>query len=222
MNNQNVIKKFLNRFELERRKKMKKIVFIVLIISIISCKSNNVKISDYENPQKALLVIDMQIDYIGENGKFTIEENQIENLIGITNKIIDEYYNNNYKVIYLKNIFRKNDFRNRFRNYAAIEGAMGTEIDPRINIVSENIFKKYTPTAFSNNDFELFLIENQINELFLCGVMADQCVYETAISAHNKGYIVNYFSNAVGSLSVKNIRNAIRKLNKKGINIIEY
>jgi nicotinamidase-related amidase len=164
----------------------------------------------------------MQIDYIGENGKFTIEDNQIENLIGLTNTIIDDYYYNNYKVIYLRNIFRKNDFRNIFRNYAAIEGSSGTKIDPGINIVSEYIFDKYTPTAFSNIDFEMFLIENQINELFLCGVMADQCVYETAISAHNKGYIVNYFSNAVGSLSFKNIEKAIRKLEKKGINIIEY
>jgi nicotinamidase-related amidase len=201
---------------------MKKMAFIVLVFSIISCKSNNVRISDYENPKSALLVIDMQIDYIGKDGKFTIENSQIENLIGITNIIIDEYYNNNYKVIYLRNIFRENDFRNRFRNYAAIEGSSGTEIDPRINIVSEYIFNKYTPTAFSNMDFEIFLVENQINELFLCGVMADQCVYETAISAHNKGYIVNYFSNAVGSSSVKNIENAIRKLDKRGVNIIEY
>jgi nicotinamidase-related amidase len=201
---------------------MKKLVFIVFVFSIISCKSNNVRINDYENPKSALLVIDMQIDYIGKNGKFTIENNQIENLIGITNIIIDEYYNNSYKVIYLRNIFRENDFRNRFRNYAAIEGSSGTEIDPRINIVSEYIFDKYTPTAFSNMDFEIFLIENQINELFLCGVMADQCVYQTAISAHNKGYIVNYFSNAVGSSSAKNIEKAIRKLGKRGVNIIKY
>jgi len=201
---------------------MKNIVYIILILSIISCKSNNVRISDYENPKKALLIIDMQIDYIGENGKFTIENNQIENLIGITNNIIDEYYKNNYKIIYIRNIFRENDFKNIFRNYAAIEGSSGIEIDPRINIVSENIFDKYTPTAFSNVDFEIFLVENHINELFLCGVMADQCVYKTAISAYNKGYIVNYFANAVGSLSVKNIEKAIKKLNKKGINIIRY
>jgi nicotinamidase-related amidase len=201
---------------------MRNFVFIVLIFSIISCKSNNVRIGYYENPKKALLVVDMQIDYIGENGKFTIENNQIENLIGITNRIIDEYYKNNYKVIYLRNIFKKNDFRNKFRNYAAIEGSTGTEIDPKINIVSEYIFDKYTPSAFSNVDFENFLIENQINELYLCGVMADQCVYETSISAYNKGYIVNYFSNAVGSLNVKNIENAIRKLKKRGVNIIKY
>jgi nicotinamidase-related amidase len=52
--------------------------------------------------------------------------------------------------------------------------------------------------------------------------MADQCVYETALGAFKRGYIVNYFSNAVGSLSIKNIEKAIVKLRKKGINIIEY
>ena len=52
--------------------------------------------------------------------------------------------------------------------------------------------------------------------------MADECVYETALGAFDRNYIVNYISNAVGSSSVKNIENAIEKLRKKGINIIKY
>lgn len=204
------------------KKEIIKIVLILLVLSIFSCKSNNLRINDYGNPNKALLVIDMQIDYIRENGKFTIENKQIENLINITNKIIDDYYKDNYKIIYLRNIFKETDFKNRFRNYAIIEGSLGIEIDPRINIVSKYVYDKYTPDAFSNINFENFLIENQINELSLCGFMADQCVYRTAISAYNKGYIVNYFENAVGSSNVRNIENAIKKLSKKGINIIKY
>ena len=189
---------------------------------LFSCASNTIKIDTYENPQKALLVMDMQIDYIGENAKFPIEQNQIENLIHITNNIIEEFYQNNYIIIYFRNVFRKNDWKNRFRNYAAIEGTYGVEIDPRINIVSEQIFDKYSPSGFSNTEFTDFLTENQINELYFCGVMADQCVYETALAAFNRGYIVNYFSNAVGSTSVRNIERAISRLRKKGIYIVEF
>jgi nicotinamidase-related amidase len=67
------------------------------------------------------------------------------------------------------------------------------------------------------------LTQNQINELFLCGVMADvnECVGQTALDALNKGYIVNYIGNAVGSLSMKNINKAMDKLKKRGIKIIE-
>jgi len=180
------------------------------------------KISNYDNPQKALLVIDMQIDYIDENGKLPIEKNQINPLIETVNRIIADYNDKDYHIIYFRRIFNKNDIRNLSNHFAAVEGTSGAEIDPRINIVSDNIYDKYAPDAFSNKRFENFLIRNQINELYLCGVMADECVYETAIGAFDRNYKVNYFSNAVGSLSRKNIKNAIKKLSEKGINIVEY
>ena len=52
--------------------------------------------------------------------------------------------------------------------------------------------------------------------------MADECVYATALGGYNRDYKVNYIANAVGSKSIKNIEKAIKKLNKKGINIIQY
>ena len=195
---------------------------VLLVFSVFSCTSNIVEIDSYENPQKALLVIDMQIDYIGENARYPVENSQIDNLIGITNEIIEYSNQNNFTIIYLRRIFRENDWHNIFNNYAAIEGTIGVEIDPRISIVSENIFDKYTASAFSNMDFKNYLIQNQINELYLCGVMAEQCVFETALDAFNEGYIVNYYANAVGSTSIKRIENAVRKLRNRGINILEW
>jgi nicotinamidase-related amidase len=209
---------------LRRRKLMKNFVFMALSFLASSCCSldETITIGHYDNPQKALLVIDMQIDYIDEDGKFPIEKNQINGLIKTVNNIIDDLQGNNFQIIYIRRLFRKNDIGNVFRNFAAIEETAGVEIDPRINVVSDNIFDKYTPSAFSNKRFENFLIRNQINELYVCGVMADECVYETALSAFNSGYIVNYYANAVGSLSKKNIENAVKKLKSKGVNIIEY
>ena len=203
---------------------MKNVFLIVPLFAIISCCSLDeiTKIGDYEYPQKAILVIDMQIDYIDENGKFPIERRQIDNLIETVNNIIVDFNDNDYQIIYIRNIFRKNDIKNIFRNFAVVEGTAGAAIDPRINTVSDNIFDKYTPNAFSNKRFENFLIRNQINELYVCGVMADECVYETALGAFDRNYTVNYISNAVGSSSVKNIENATEKLRNKGINIVEY
>jgi nicotinamidase-related amidase len=201
---------------------MKNIWFILWALLVVSCTSNVVKIDNYKNPQKALLIIDMQIDYISENAKYPIENNQVENLINIINEIIEYFNQNDYTIVYFRNIFKENNWKNIFNNYAAIEGTIGTEIDPRINIVSENVFDKYAASAFSNRDFENYLMQNQINELYLCGIMADQCVYETALDGFNKNYKVNYFSNAVGSTSVKNIEKAVKKLKNKGINIIEF
>ena len=47
------------------------------------------------------------------------------------------------------------------------------------------------------------------------------CIWN-GISANKKGYIVNYYANAVGSTSAGNIEKAIKKLNKKCVNIIHY
>jgi nicotinamidase-related amidase len=203
---------------------MKNLIFMLFSFCAFSCCSldKTIKIDSYDNSQKALLVIDMQIDYIDENGKLPIEKSQINRLIKTVNNIIGDFHGNNYQIIYIRRYFRKNEVKNIFRNFAAIEGTPGAEIDPRINIVSDIIFDKYTPSAFSNKNFENFLIKNQINELYLCGVMADECVYETALSAFNSGYIVKYYANAVGSLSIKNMEKAIIKLKNKGVNIIEY
>jgi nicotinamidase-related amidase len=53
----------------------------------------------------------------------------------------------------------------------------------------------------SNNDPKNLLVQNQINELFLCGVMADvnECVGQTALDALNNSYTVNFFGNAYPS-----------------------
>ena len=185
---------------------MKNMVLVVLLFSLVSCISNDIKIGSYINPQKTLLVIDMQIDYVDKNGRFPIEISQIDNLIETINIIIDDFHRSNYKIVYVRNNFKKNDIKNIFRNYAVIEGTFGVEINPKVSIVSENIFNKYSPSAFSNNDLENYLIHNQINEVFLCGVMADvnECVGQTALDALNRGHMVNYIGNAVVACNIRN------------------
>ena len=174
-----------------------------------------------ENSKKALLVIDLQIDTIDENGKLTIEKSQTKNLITAVNDVIDDFYEKNYTIIYIRHIFKKDDENNKYRNYACIEGTKGVEIDPRIKIVSENIFEKFDASALSNDKLNDYLLEKQINELFLCGVMAEHCIKETALDAKRKKFNVNYISNAVGALNVKDIENVKMELKVNGINIIE-
>jgi len=70
---------------------MKFIGFVIISISLASCASNIKMIDNYKNPQKALLVIDMQIDYIDEHGKLPIEISQINNLVITINNIIGGY-----------------------------------------------------------------------------------------------------------------------------------
>ena len=199
---------------------LKKIILLCLVSMIVmSCSIKQV--ANYNNPQKALLVVDMQLDFLGENAKMPIE-NQVEDLIQTVNCIIDDYNSKGYKIIYINNAFSKYDIANFFRNKASIKGTAGAEIDPRIKIVSENIFEKKRSSAFSNKDFEEYLINNQINELYMTGLMAEGCVYKTAISGLDRKYTINYIENAVGVWKMKNLEPTKEKLNKKGAKVIIY
>ena len=199
---------------------MKKIILLCLVpILVVSCKTQ--QITNYDNPQKALVVMDMQLDMLAENAKLPIENNA-EDLIKIVNQIIDDCNSQGYKIIYIRSTFSKNNIANSFRNKAAIEGTAGIEIDPRIKIVSENIFDKKSSSAFSNKNFENYLIENKINELYIVGLMAEGCVSKTAISGLDKKYTVHFIENAVGVWKMKNFEPTKEKLNKKGAQIITY
>jgi nicotinamidase-related amidase len=171
--------------------KIKKISLLLLLtITIIACKKDDfdgIIIGTYDDPQKALLVMDMQLDALGENAKMPIVKSQIVDLINTVNAIIDDYSEKGYKIIYIKTVFPKNSKEKGF-----IEGTVGIEIDPRVNIVSENIFVKNKSDAFSNKEFESFLISNQVNELYVTGLMAEGCVSTTVVAALKRNYTVYY------------------------------
>ena len=53
---------------------LKKIILLCLVsVMVASCSVK--QIANYDNPQKALMVMDMQLDLIGENAKLPIENN---------------------------------------------------------------------------------------------------------------------------------------------------
>jgi nicotinamidase-related amidase len=131
---------------------LKKIILLCLVpVMVVSCSVQ--QIANYNNSQKALVVMDMQLDLIDENAKMSIENN-VDDLIKTVNDIIDDYNRKGYKIIYIRSVFSKYDIANFFRNKACVEGTTGIEIDTRVQIVSSNIFDKKRSSAFTNKDFE--------------------------------------------------------------------
>ena len=198
---------------------MKKILFLLLLTFPVSACEKEVfdVIGNYSNPQKALLVMDMQLDALGANAKMPIVKSQIEPLINIVNTIIEDYSEKGYKIIYIKTAFPKNSKEKGF-----IEGTAGIEIDPRVRVISENIFVKNKPNAFFNKEFENFLIANQVNELYITGLMAEYCVKATALAALKRNYTVHYIENAVGTQDLKKLESTKNDLKKKGAQILTY
>jgi nicotinamidase-related amidase len=158
------------------------------------------KIDKYSNPQKALLVIDIQEDYTGTAAKPPFPFRDSEKLIAVVNKIIAEAPRKNIVIVYIKQEFAGfwgTIFSRVFAKGTAIKGNPGAEIDKRISLSSDHIFSKPKGDAFANPELGSFLIKNQVNDLYLVGLDAEYCVYATAQGALNRGYTVNIITDSV-------------------------
>jgi nicotinamidase-related amidase len=198
-------------------------VFILFIISTgFSFATKGSIIAKYENPKTALLVLDMQEDFLGENAKMPINKEQIPAIAAVVNSLIDDFEKNGQQIIYVKSEFPKKAIGNRIRHYAAIEGDPGTNIFGKIRISGNAIFSKKEPDAFSNPEFEEYLTSNQVNQLVITGVYANQCVLYTTLGALNRQYLVKFVKNGVGDSSEKEVNKACETVKKKGAEVIEY
>ena len=199
------------------------IVIPLLMISAgCSFETKGSMIPKYESPKTVLLVLDMQEDFLGDNAKMPINKEQIPAITAVVNSLIDEFERNGQQIIYVKSEFPKNALGNRIRHHAAIEGSPGTNIYGKIRISGKAIFSKKEPDAFSNPEFEKYLAANQVSQLVITGVYADQCVLYTTLGALNRKYQVKFVRNGVGSSSEKAVIKACETVKKRGAEVIEY
>jgi nicotinamidase-related amidase len=95
-------------------------------------------------------------------------------------------------------------------------------MEPRIcrwvKVVNGNDFAKNRTDAFSNRQLEQFLIDRQVEEIFLVGLDAAFCVYYTALGALNRGYRVTVVTDAV--LTGRDMTRVLRRYREKGITVM--
>ena len=204
---------------------MKPLVMGITLLILFSGSGVDVKgsiIPECESTKTVLLVMDMQEDFLGEKAKMPIKKEQIPAITAVVNSLIDEFEKNGQQIIYIKSEFPKIALGNRIRHHAAIVGSPGTNIYGKIRISGEIIFSKKKPNAFSNTDFEKYLVDNQVSQLVITGVYADQCVLDTALGALDRKYQVKFVRNGVGSSSEEAVNKACEKVKKRGAEVIEY
>ena len=167
--------------------------------------------------KKALLVIDAQEDFIGEQRnkkKFNYED--VDELVKNINDIIRTYEQNMDEVIYIANVLPNNLFNIKFFGYG-IAGSKGAKFDKRIKIVSENYFEKQVGNAFKNNNLVKFIKDNEISEVELVGVDGVGCVFRTAKGAIEMGLEVTIISDSVGTVNPEKFIKMSMKLKSLGV-----
>ncbi len=129
----------------------------------------------------ALLVIDMQNDYLWENRK-----KQFSYDTASLTASVNELIHHHQLVIYIRHIIQ-NLPTNRFLFGYSIAGTKGAELYSGLDIVSNYCFDKYFGDAFTNRDLRKLLKELNVDTVRLCGLDECGCVTATALGAVRRG-----------------------------------
>ncbi len=142
---------------------------------------------------KALLVIDMQNDYLWDKRKsmFTYDTDK---LVDDVNQAILTYKDKGYDIIYIKHILPKVMWGVGF----SIKGTEGAEIYPGLNLVSELVFEKKHSDTYTAKDFRQHMEKQGYNEVVLCGLDECGCVGATAKGAARTGVKVFMLKDCIG------------------------
>ena len=164
--------------------------------------------------RKALLVIDLQKDYLWEKRKkmFTYDTDK---LVGDVNRLIVSYKEKGYDVIYIKHILPKLLWGIGF----SIKGTEGAELYEELEIVSDLIFEKNRSDAYTAKPFREYMKNQGYKEIAICGVDECGCVGATAKGAVKTGADVVIIENCIGSrfpdAKVRKMRDELNTLGVK-------
>ena len=143
--------------------------------------------------KKALVVIDMQNDYLWENRKkmFTYDT---ESLVANVNEAIDYYRFQGYDIIYIKHILPKLMWGVGF----SIRGTQGAKLYPGVKLVSALFFEKSRSNTFTAREFRRHVKEQGYEEMVLCGLNECGCVGATAKGAVKAGIKTYMLTECIG------------------------
>ena len=168
---------------------------------------------------KALLVIDVQEDNIGEkrHKRFTYENPEL--LIQNINNSIEKYKEKGYEIIYITEVFPKN-LLTKLIIGIFLRGTDGSKTVKGLNIVSKNHFEKIMGNAFSNNKLCKLFAKKNIGKVVLCGFDEAACVSATAKGGLKYSLKVSIIKDSVGTINEKKAKIQREKLKNRGVKYI--
>lgn len=193
--------------------------FLTLILTMkkISIPTTGNKIVKYQNPQKALLVIDVQEGLSGSLAKPPFKYKDTDEKLHNINRAIGEAVDNDMLVVYIRHEFEDTWFFRVITGGIVNSGRPGADMDSRLNVVNNHQYIKRKSDSFSSSELERFLVSNQVDEIYLAGLDAAICVYNTAKGALNRGYKVTVIQDAI--MSIKKLDKTILDYQEYGINL---
>lgn len=170
---------------------------------------------------KALVVIDMLVDFIKPEGALYIGA-MAEDLVPAVKERIEKYRSEGGLVIYLCDRHLEDDAEFAMFPPHGLHGSEGEKIIDELAPKSgERIIYKRRFSAFFGTDLDLTLRDKGVDELELVGVCTNICILYTAASAGMLSYKVTVPKKAVASFDLEAHNFALQEMDKTlGIDII--
>lgn len=146
--------------------------------------------------QRALIVIDVQNDYIG--GQLPIEFPPVEQSLANIGRAMDAARAAGIPVVAVQNVLPAS------APFMAT-GSHGAELHP--SIVGrgwDHYILKNLPSVFANTGLEEWLRERKIDTITIIGYMTHNCDFLTAVYGMHAGFTVEILSDATGSVPYAN------------------
>ena len=147
-------------------------------------------------PRRALIVIDVQNDYVG--GNLPIEFPPIDLSLANIGKAMDAAKAAAIPVVVVHNVLSET-------MPIMARGTHGAELHTTISSRKwDHYVKKDLPSAFSGTGLEEWLRSQQIDTITIVGYMTHNCDFSTVVHAMHAGFSVEFLSDATGSVPYAN------------------
>jgi nicotinamidase-related amidase len=148
----------------------------------------------------AIIVVDIQEDYTGMTAQPPFPYEGSETLISSINTVLETAAAHGCTIVYTTQEFEgllgMIVSRLLFKG-VAIKGHPGTQLDARLNVVSDYHISKSTLNAFANPRLHAVLQEHHVTELYFVGLDAAYCLDKTAKGGVRLGYHVTLLEDCV-------------------------
>lgn len=151
--------------------------------------------------QTALLVIDMQNDFVKEDGSLRVES--AEETIPLIRSLLNEARRNKVKVCYTQDTQIEGDKEFEIWPRHCVEGTRGWEIIDELKPEDgDMIFRKNRYDGFYETNLEHYLSHVwHIENLIITGTVSNICVAHTAASAGLRWYKIIVPANGISALT---------------------
>lgn len=166
-----------------------------------------------EKCHKALLIVDMQNDFVLEGAPLQVPAARdiIDNIAGEIRYAREKLR----PVIYLCDSHQPDDPEFEYWPVHAVRGTPGTQvIDELAPLATDHVVEKSGYSGFFRTRLDKLLNELEIEEVLICGVLTNICVLFTAVDALQRGLRVIVPETCVAALDEEDHRFALRQINE--------